>query len=458
MVPQSAFTDVPTAIEEIRAGRMVVVVDDEDRENEGDLTLAAEKVTPELINFMAKYGRGLVCLAMTEERLDHLRIGPMTAENTSNYGTAFCEAIDARDGVTTGISAYDRSRTIKVAIDPATRPSDLARPGHVFPLQARKGGVLVRAGQTEASVDLARMAGLIPAGVICEIMRDDGTMARVPDLIEFCKTHSMKMLTVAELIRYRMQHERYVHRVGEALIGTRHGEFRLIAYESEVDGGESHVALVRGDIESDNEPVLVRMHSHCVMGDVFGSTACDCHATIEGSMKAIAREGRGALIYLHQTSKGFSVESIGERKMLTFHRDKRLPSLPESERKTQREIGIGAQILVRLESAPHSPAHQPSKKSSSPRRLRHRDRRTGAGAAGQGESSSLRLEALAVRLGLPFSKLKFCLFTPEYRVYSEKMRFLAISIKTNGLFSRYPRKISLLKDLTKGVLGDSLPS
>jgi 3,4-dihydroxy 2-butanone 4-phosphate synthase / GTP cyclohydrolase II len=348
MGSQSAFTDVPTAIEEIRAGRMVVVVDDEDRENEGDLTLAAEKVTPEAINFMAKYGRGLVCLAMTEERLDHLRLGPMTAENTSNYGTAFCEAIDARDGVTTGISAYDRARTIQVAIDPATRPSDLARPGHVFPLRARKGGVLVRAGQTEASVDLARLAGLVPAGVICEIMRDDGTMARIPDLVGFCREHDLKMLTVAELIRYRMQHERYVNRVGEALIGTQYGEFRLIAYESAIDGGESHVALVRGDIESGSEPVLVRMHSHCVMGDVFGSTACDCHATIEGSMQAIARSGRGALIYLHQSSKGFSVERTGERSSLTFHRDKRLPSLPESERKTQREIGLGAQILSDL--------------------------------------------------------------------------------------------------------------
>ncbi|MFZ0287270.1 MAG: 3,4-dihydroxy-2-butanone-4-phosphate synthase, partial [Terriglobales bacterium] len=345
---QSAFTDVPTAIEEVRAGRMIVVVDDEDRENEGDLTLAAEKVTPEAINFMAKFGRGLVCLAMTEERLDHLRLGPMSAENTSNYGTAFCEAIDARDGVTTGISAYDRARTILVAIDPATRPSDLARPGHVFPLRARKGGVLVRAGQTEASVDLARLAGLVPAGVICEIMRDDGTMARIPDLVGFCQEHGLKMLTVAELIRYRMQHERYVNRVGEALIGTRYGEFRLIAYESAIDGGESHVALVRGEIESGSEPVLVRMHSHCVMGDVFGSTACDCHATVEGSMQAIAREGRGALIYLHQSSKGFSVERTGERSSLMFHRDKRLPSLPESERKTQREIGIGAQILSDL--------------------------------------------------------------------------------------------------------------
>ena len=347
MSPQPPFTDVPTAVEEIRAGRMVVVIDDEDRENEGDLTLAAEKVTPELINFMAKYGRGLVCLAMTEERLDHLRIGPMTLENTSNYGTAFCEAIDARDGVTTGISAYDRARTIQVAIDPATRPVDLARPGHVFPLCARKGGVLVRAGQTEASVDLARLAGLVPAGVICEIMRDDGTMARVPDLIEFCKTHDLKMLTVAELIRYRMAHERYVVRVGEALVGTKHGEFRLIAYQSEIEGGESHMALVRGELSGD-APVLVRMHSHCVMGDVFGSTACDCRATLEGSMRAIAEAGRGAIIYLHQTSKGFSVDKIGDRSVMTFHRDRALPTLPESERKTQRDIGIGAQILSDL--------------------------------------------------------------------------------------------------------------
>src|SRR2546425_3470945 len=246
MTSQPPFTDVPSAIEEIRSGRMIVVVDDEDRENEGDLTLAAEKVTPEAINFMAKYGRGLVCLALTEERLDHLRIGPMTSENTSNYGTAFCEAIDARDGVTTGISAYDRARTIQVAIVPATGPSDLARPGHVFPLRARKGGVLVRAGEAEASVDLARLAGLVPAGIICEIMREDGSMAHILDLIDFCGTHNLKMLTVAELIGYRMQHGRYVHRVGEAVVSTRHGEFRLIAYESEVDGGESHVALVRG--------------------------------------------------------------------------------------------------------------------------------------------------------------------------------------------------------------------
>jgi 3,4-dihydroxy 2-butanone 4-phosphate synthase/GTP cyclohydrolase II len=346
---QPPFTDVPEALEEIRAGRMIVVVDDEDRENEGDLTLAAEKVTPEAINFMAKYGRGLVCLAMTEERLDHLRIGPMTAENTSQYGTAFCEAIDARTGVTTGISAYDRARTIQVAIDPATKPSDLARPGHVFPLRARKGGVLVRAGQTEASVDLARLAGMVPAGIICEIMKDDGSMARVPDLIEFCREHKLKMLTVAEIIRHRMAHERYVHRVGEALVDTRFGEFRLIAYESEVDGGgESHVALIRGEIENSATPVLVRMHAHCLMGDVFGATGCECHATLEGSLRRIGEEGRGALIYLHQTSQGFSIEKVGDRSALSFHRGRKLPALLDSERQTQREIGIGAQILSDL--------------------------------------------------------------------------------------------------------------
>jgi 3,4-dihydroxy 2-butanone 4-phosphate synthase/GTP cyclohydrolase II len=348
MSPQTSFADVPAAIEEIRAGRMIVVVDDEDRENEGDLTLAAEKVTPEAINFMAKYGRGLVCLAMTEERLDHLRLGPMSAENTSQYGTAFCEAIDARQGVTTGISAHDRARTIQVAIDPATKPSDLAKPGHMFPLRARKGGVLVRAGQTEAAVDLARLAGMIPAGIICEIMKDDGSMARIPDLIEFCAEHGLKMLTVAELIRYRMATERYVHRVGEALVGTRYGEFRLIAYESEVDGGESHVALIRGDVENADAPVLVRMHAHCLMGDVFGATGCECHATLEGSLQRIAQEGRGALIYLHQTSQGFSTEKIGERTALAFHHGRKTPSLLDNERQTQREIGIGAQILSDL--------------------------------------------------------------------------------------------------------------
>src|SRR5437879_3647376 len=348
MSPQTPFTDVPDAIEEIRAGRMVVVGDDEDRENEGDLTLAAEKVTPEAINFMAKYGRGLVCLAMTEERLEHLNIGPMTSENTSQFGTAFCEAIDARTGVTTGISAHDRARTIQVAIDPATKPSDLARPGHMFPLRARKGGVLVRAGQTEASVDLARLAGMVPAGIICEIMKDDGSMARVPDLIEFCREHGLKMLTVAELIRYRMAHERYVNRVGEALIDTRFGEFRLIAYSSEVDGGESHVALVRGDIEHGDQPVLVRMHAHCLMGDVFGATGCECHATLEASLRRISAEGLRRRVNLHKTLKAFWVGKIGERSALSFHGGRALTSLYDNSKHIQREIGIGAQILSDL--------------------------------------------------------------------------------------------------------------
>src|SRR3954467_11298224 len=350
MPANNAFTDVPTAIEEIRAGRMIVGVDDEDRENEGDLTMAAEKITPEAINFMAKFGRGLICLAMTPERLDYLRIGPMTRENTSPYGTAFYESVEAREGVTTGISAHDRSRTIQVAIDPASRAADLVRPGHVFPLAARKGGVLVRAGQTEASVDLARMAGMIPAGVICEIMNEDGTMARVPDLIEFCAKHDLKMLTVAELIRYRMQNERYVHRVGEAMVPTRHGEFRMIAYESEVDG-ESHVALVMGELPASNtsdDPILVRMHAHCLVGDVFGAASCDCHATIDRSMQMIAEEGRGAVIYLHQSTKGFTVENVGDKKAILFHHERREPALPDHPRRTQRQVGIGAQILSHL--------------------------------------------------------------------------------------------------------------
>lgn len=326
---QSGFVGVDEALAELRAGRMIVVVDDEDRENEGDLTFAAEFCTPEAINFMAKHGRGLICLTLTEDRADALRLGPMTQDNTSRFGTAFTESIEAREGVTTGISAADRAHTIQVAISPGTTPGDLARPGHVFPLRARKGGVLVRAGQTEASVDLARMAGLIPAGVICEIMNDDGSMARVPDLLAFCHTHGLKMLTVAELIRYRMQHERYVFRVGEALLPTAYGEFRMIAYESEVEGGESHVALVYGDLGSnlgsnlggdssigaseENAPVLVRVHTHCLTGNSFGSNLCDCQAMVDGSMRAIAETGRGALIYLHHTQKGFSVERGTDR-------------------------------------------------------------------------------------------------------------------------------------------------
>jgi 3,4-dihydroxy 2-butanone 4-phosphate synthase / GTP cyclohydrolase II len=318
------FTDVPGAIAEIQAGRMVVVVDDEDRENEGDLTLAAEHVTPEAINFMARYGRGLICLSLTEDRADRLRLLPMTLENSSRFGTAFTESIEAREGVTTGISATDRAHTIRVAIDPAATSADLVRPGHIFPLRARRGGVLVRAGQTEASVDLARLAGLSPAGVICEIMRDDGEMARIPDLIPFSQQHGLRILTVAELIRYRLRNERYIFRAGESRIQTRYGEFRMVAYESQVQGGESHIALIRGDLCPDvsadpaataqpesrptsAHPVLVRVHTRCTAGDVF-SADCHCREILDQSMRIIAEEGCGVILYLHNTSRGFAID------------------------------------------------------------------------------------------------------------------------------------------------------
>src|SRR6516165_6503765 len=279
------FVPITEAIEEIRAGRMLVVVDDEDRENEGDLTIAAEKVTPEIINFMATHGRGLICLALTAERCDALRLPLISAQNTSTFGTAFCESIDARDGVTTGISASDRTRTILQAIDPACRPSDLARPGHMFPLRAREGGVLVRAGQTEASVDLARLAGLTPAGVICEIMNEDGTMARVPHLEDFCARHKLKMVSVADLIRYRMKNEKFIRRAATGVIETEFGAFRTLAYASDLNP-EYHLALVRGEVAG-QEGVLVRMHSRCVFGDVFGSTVCDCARLIPNSLRMI---------------------------------------------------------------------------------------------------------------------------------------------------------------------------
>jgi 3,4-dihydroxy 2-butanone 4-phosphate synthase/GTP cyclohydrolase II len=308
-IPELPFTDVLGAIAEIQAGRMVVVVDDEDRENEGDLTLAAEHVTPEAINFMARYGRGLICLSLTEERADHLRLSPMTIENSSRFGTAFTESIEAREGVTTGISAADRAHTIRVAIDPAATSADLVRPGHIFPLRARRGGVLVRAGQTEASVDLARLAGLTPAGVICEIMRDDGEMARIPDLIPFCEKHGLRILTVAELIRYRLRNERTIVRAGESRVQTRYGEFRMIAYESQVQGGESHIALIRGDLcpDSPPHPVLVRVHTRCTAGDVF-SADCHCREILDQSMRIIAEEGCGVILYLHNTSRGFAID------------------------------------------------------------------------------------------------------------------------------------------------------
>jgi 3,4-dihydroxy 2-butanone 4-phosphate synthase/GTP cyclohydrolase II len=360
----NGFIDIPTAIAEMKSGRMIVVIDDEDRENEGDLTLAAEFCTPEAINFMAKFGRGLICLTLTEERADYMRLGPMTQDNTSRFGTAFTESIEAREGVTTGISASDRAHTIQVAISPNSSPNDLARPGHIFPLRARKGGVLVRAGQTEASVDLARMAGLIPAGVICEIMNDDGTMARVTDLITFCQTHDLKMVTVADLIRYRMATERYVHRVAEGALPTAYGDFRMIAYKSQagmtdsdaVDGGDSHVALVYGDLTTaptDDTPVLVRVHTHCLSGNVFGSTACDCRATVDASLAAIAAAGRGALVYLHHTQRGFSVDRTTDPATLCIHHtDRQRSSAPGSpihrDQRVLRQVGLGGQILSDL--------------------------------------------------------------------------------------------------------------
>ena len=343
------FATVEEAVEEIRQGRQIVLVDDEDRENEGDLTMAAEKITPEAVNFMAKNGRGLVCLALTEERCDDLALPLMTPVNTSNYGTAFCESIDARRGTTTGISTADRAITILTAIDAATRPTDLARPGHVFPLRARNGGVLVRAGQTEASVDLARIAGLTPAGVICEIMNDDGTMARLPQLAEFCRAHGLKLLTVAELIRYRMRNERYVRRVAETALPTRYGDFRMIVYASDVDR-EQHIALVRGSLPGG--PPLVRVHSHCLTGDVFASTECDCHEIIERSLEAIvARESRrvrlpaphGARLR-HRRRRACS----GALPRILYHSREQLDMDVARQRLLQHESGIGAQILIDL--------------------------------------------------------------------------------------------------------------
>ena len=343
------FASVEEAVEEIRQGRMIVLVDDEDRENEGDLAMAAEKITPEAINFMAKYGRGLICLPLTEERCDELHLPLMSPINTSVHGTAFCEAIDGRLGVTTGISASDRAITILTAIDPKTKPQDLARPGHIFPLRARRGGVLVRAGQTEASVDLARIAGLNPSGVICEIMSEDGTMARVPQLQEFCQQHNLKMLTVADLIRYRMQHERYVRRIAETVLPTRFGDFRMIAYASDVDH-DQHIALVRGNLEGET-PALVRVHSHCLTGDVFGSITCDCAELVSRSLAAIAKEDRGVFVYLHHTGRGFGIDQPtepGTLPQIHLHSRGQLDREPARQRMVQHESGIGAQILIDL--------------------------------------------------------------------------------------------------------------
>ncbi len=342
------FASIEEALEDFRAGRMLVVVDDEDRENEGDLTIAAECITPEIINFMATHGRGLICLALSPERCDQLDLPLMSQNNTSRFGTAFCEAIDAREGVTTGISAADRSHTIRLAMKPDTRPGDLSRPGHVFPLRAREGGVLVRAGQTEAAVDLARMAGFESGGVICEIMSPDGSMARVPELIEFCKTHGLKMISVADLIRYRLQNERFIRREAEGTIRTEFGEFTTIAYTSSIDP-ETHLALVKGDVKAKNV-ALVRVHSHCVYGDIFGSCDCDCRNLVRGALQKIAAEGSGALVYLHQTGPGLRMrrDGGGMQKLLPHNRDFAAAVTPDGQRKLQHEAGIGAQILADL--------------------------------------------------------------------------------------------------------------
>jgi len=327
------FASIPEALEDFRAGRMLVVVDDEDRENEGDLTMAADSITPEAINFMAVHGRGLICLALSTEICDALHLPLISAKNTSRFGTAFCESIDAAEGVTTGISAADRAHTIRVAMREDARPQDLARPGHMFPLRARPGGVLVRAGQTEAAVDLAKMCGMRPGGVICEIMNDDGSMARVPQLVEFCKRHNLKMISVASLIRYRLANEQLVERRGEGCLETEFGSFKTVSYVSPING-EAHLALVRGEVHG-RKNVLVRMHARCLLGDVFGSTKCECRETLRASLEKIAQEEAGVLVYLHQSG-------LGARRHYTpvLHRHEQAPP--------QEESGIGAQILADL--------------------------------------------------------------------------------------------------------------